>query len=221
MALISRRTALTSLCALLHEAAYGRGLLSPSASPSHTQGAPSAPSPTQLRDGPGDRPHTPWFKDVAGRSSIPYRTNNNFTGRKFFPQPMCGGVAAIDFDNDRRMDLFFTNGAQLPELVKTSPAFYNCLLRNKGDGTFEDVTAKAGLAGATLGFSFGVAVADYDNDGFEDIFICNAGTNTLYHNNGDGTFTDVTAGSGLDRKPQNVLSVARRGSTTTTTVCST
>lgn len=58
---------------------------------------------------------------------------------------MCGGVAAIDYDNDGRMDLFFTNGARLPELVKTTPDFYNCLLRNRGDGTFEDVTVKAGL----------------------------------------------------------------------------
>jgi hypothetical protein len=120
---------------------------------------------------------------------------------------MCGGVAAIDYDNDGRMDLFFTNGAKLPELTKSSPEYYNCLLRNNGDGTFTDVTAEAGLSGATLGYSFGVAVADYDNDGFDDIFICNAGMNALYHNNGDGTFTEVTLGSGVDRKPADVLSV--------------
>jgi len=120
---------------------------------------------------------------------------------------MCGGVAAIDYDNDGYMDLFFTNGAKLPELKKTGSEFFNCLLRNRGDGTFEEVTAKAGIEGRNLGFCFGVAVADYDNDGYEDIFICNAGGNTLYHNNGDGTFTDVTAGSGLDQKPENVLSV--------------
>jgi len=149
----------------------------------------------------------PWFTDVAGRSNFSYRSNNDFTGRKYFPQPMCGGIAAIDYDNDGRMDLFFTNGAKLPELKKTSPAFYNCLLHNNGDGTFTDVTAKAGLSGETLGFCFGVAAADYDNDGFDDLFICNAGRNALYHNNGDGTFTDVTAGSGLDQKPKDVLSV--------------
>jgi len=148
-----------------------------------------------------------WFVDIAPRSKFGYRTKNNFTGRKYFPQPMCGGVAAIDYNNDGLMDLFFTNGAKLPELKKTGPEFYNCLLHNKGDGTFEDVTAKAGLEGKTLGFCFGVAVADYDNDGYDDIFICNAGENALYHNNGDGTFTDVTAGSGLDHKPENVLSV--------------
>ena len=143
-----------------------------------------------------------WFTDVAGRSQFAYRTNNDFTGRKYFPQPMCGGVAAIDYNNDGLMDLFFTNGAKLPELEKTSPAYSNCLLRNNGDGTFEDVTVKAGLTGAGLGYCFGVAVADYDNDGHEDIFICNAGRNALYHNNGDGTFTDVTAGSGLEHKPR-------------------
>jgi len=94
-----------------------------------------------------------------------------------------------------------------PELKKPNQSYYNCLLRNKGDGTFEDVTAKAGLSGVNLGYSFGVAAGDYDNDGNEDLFICNAGRNTLYHNNGDGTFTDVTEGSGLDNKPANVLSV--------------
>jgi enediyne biosynthesis protein E4 len=148
-----------------------------------------------------------WYTDIAGRSQFGYWTNNDFTGRKYFPQPMCGGVAAIDYNNDGLMDLFFTNGAKLPELKKSSPAYYNCLLRNKGDGTFEDVTADAGLNGADLGYCFGVAVADYDNDGHQDIFICNAGRNALYHNNGDGTFTDVTAGSGLEHKPENVLSV--------------
>jgi hypothetical protein len=148
-----------------------------------------------------------WFTDVASRSAFSYRTNNNFTGRKYFPQPMCGGVAAIDYNNDGKMDLFLTNGAKLPELRKTSPSYFNCLLHNNGDGTFNDVTAKAGLSGENLGFCFGVAVADYDNDGFDDLFICNAGTNTLYHNNGNGTFTDVTIGSGLEHKPENVLSV--------------
>ena len=120
---------------------------------------------------------------------------------------MCGGVAVIDYDNDDWPDLFFTNGAKLPDLKKTSRGFMNCLLRNRRDGTFEDVTSRAGLEGADLGFCFGVAAADYDNDGFTDLFLCNAEKNALYHNNGDGTFTDVTAGSGLDVKPQSLLSV--------------
>ncbi len=148
------------------------------------------------------------FTDVAPKSSFAYRTDNNFTGRKYFPQTMCGGVAAFDFDNDGRMDLFFTNGAKLPEMEKTDPRFYSCLLHNRGDGTFEDVTAHAGLLGKDLGFSFGVAAGDYDNDGHEDLFLCNAGRNTLFHNNGDGTFTDVTERSGIGTKPKDTLSVA-------------
>jgi len=120
---------------------------------------------------------------------------------------MCGGVAAFDYNNDGKVDLFFTNGAHLPDLKKTSPSFHNCLLENRGDGTFADVTAKAGLSGSDLEYSFGVAAGDYDNDGYEDLFVCSAGRNTLYHNNGDGTFSDVTAGSGLNQKPANLLSV--------------
>jgi enediyne biosynthesis protein E4 len=159
-------------------------------------------------DGAEPEPRRPHFTDIASKSDFAYRTDNNFTGRKYFPQTMCGGVAAFDFDNDGRMDLFFTNGAKLPEMEKSDPRFYNCLLRNRGDGTFEDVTARAGLLGKDLGFSFGVAAGDYDNDGGDDLFVCNAGRNALYHNNGDGTFTDVTARSGIGAKPRDVLSVA-------------
>jgi enediyne biosynthesis protein E4 len=148
-----------------------------------------------------------WFSDISQRSDFTYTANNDFTGRKYFPQPMCGGVAAFDYNNDGLMDLFFTNGSRLPDLQKDSPAFYNCLLRNNGDGTFEDVTARAGVAGVGLGYCFGVAAADYDNDGYQDLFVCSAGRNALYHNNGDGTFSDVIDGSGLEHKPDHVLSV--------------
>ena len=150
------------------------------------------------------RPH---FTDTAPRSNFSYVTNNHFTGRKYFPQPMAGGIGILDYDNDGRMDIFFSNGARLPELKKSDRSFYNCLLRNRGDGTFEDVTAKAGISGEHLDFSYGVATGDYDNDGFPDIFIANTGTNTLYHNNGNGTFTDVTGASGLGSKPAKTLSV--------------
>lgn len=152
-------------------------------------------------------PRRPHFTDIAPRSKIAYVSNNNYTGRKYFQQPMCGGVGILDFDNDGQMDIFFSNGAKLPELKKTDPSFYNCLLRNKGNGTFEDVTAKAGISGEHLGYSYGVAAGDYDNDGFPDIFIANTGKNTLYHNNGNGTFTDVTDRSGLGAKPPKTLSV--------------
>jgi enediyne biosynthesis protein E4 len=149
----------------------------------------------------------PHFTNIASRSKFSYITNNDLSPRKYFVQPIAGGVAIFDFDNDGKMDIFFTNGAKLPELKKTGPSFYNCLLRNRGDGTFEDVTKKAGLAGENLGYDSGVAVGDYDNDGYEDLFIASAGRNTLYHNNGDGTFTDVTEKSGIGGKPAGTLSV--------------
>src|SRR6266850_1807121 len=152
---------------------------------------------------PLKRPH---FTNIAPRSTFAYVTNNDLSPRKYFPQPIAGGVAIFDFDNDGKLDIFFTNGAKLPELKKTGPSFYSCLLRNKGDGTFEDVTKKAGLLGEDLGYNFGVAVGDYDNDGFEDLFICSAGRNALYHNNGNGTFTDVTAQSGIGGKPATTIS---------------
>ncbi len=153
------------------------------------------------------RPKRPHFKNIAPQSKFSYVTNNDLSPRKYFVQPIAGGVAIFDFDNDGKMDIFFTNGAKLPELKKTTPAFYNCLLRNRGDGTFEDVTKKAGLAGEALGYSTGVAVGDYDNDGHADLFIASAGRNTLYHNNGNGTFTDVTQQSGIGAKPAGTLSI--------------
>ncbi len=149
----------------------------------------------------------PHFTDIAPRSKFTYVTRNDISPRKYFPQPLAGGVAVFDFDGDGKLDIFFTNGAKLPELKKTGPEFYNCLLRNKGDGTFENVTRKAGVAGENLDYNFGVAVGDYDNDGHEDLFVCSAGRNALYHNNGNGTFTDVTKESGIGGKPADTVSV--------------
>src|SRR5258708_12779221 len=98
----------------------------------------SAPAP-----GVDPEPTRPHFADIAPKSNFAYRSDNNFTGRKYFPQAMCGGIAAFDFDNDGRMDLYFTNGAKLPELEKTDPRFYNCLLRNRRDRPFENATARS------------------------------------------------------------------------------
>jgi enediyne biosynthesis protein E4 len=149
------------------------------------------------------------FRDVAPLSRFDYVSNNDYVEgrRKYFPQPMCGGVAILDYDMDGRLDIYFTNGAKLPELQKADPSFFSCLLRGLGDDRFEDKTEEAGLTGAQMDFSFGVAAGDYDNDGDTDLFVCNAGPNTLYRNDGDGTFSDVTEGSGLDRKPKDLLSV--------------
>jgi enediyne biosynthesis protein E4 len=154
-----------------------------------------------------ESPRTPHFTDIAPRSGISYFTNNNYTGRKYFQQSMCGGVAAVDFDNDGRMDLYFTNGARYPELKKEDASYYNCLLRNQGDGTFKDVTEAAGLTGAQLGFCYGVAAGDFDNDGRTDLFVCGTGKNALFHNLGNGSFGDVSERSGLGELPANTLSM--------------
>ena len=151
--------------------------------------------------------HPIHFVDVAPRSHFSYITNNGFSWRKYLIQPMAGGVAIFDYNNDGKMDIFLSNGAQFPGLQKAGPGFYNALLRNRGDGTFEDVSGQAGVRGENQGYNFGVAIGDYDNDGFEDLFLCGATRNTLYHNNGNGTFTDVTAQSGLDRMPPSTVSL--------------
>jgi hypothetical protein len=120
---------------------------------------------------------------------------------------MCGGVAIFDYNNDGRQDIFFANGAKLPELQKVDSSFYSCLLENLGEGRFRDVTEKARLSGADLDYSYGVAAGDFNNDGWADIFICNTGRNALYQSNGDGTFSDITTAAGLNDKPKDLLSV--------------
>jgi enediyne biosynthesis protein E4 len=127
--------------------------------------------------------------------AIPFVLDSCETPQKHAPETMAGGVAVFDYDNDGSLDIFFTNGADITTLNKTSPKYWDRLFHNNGDGTFTDVTEKAGLAGT--GYDTGVAIADYDNDGFEDIFIGGVHGNKLYHNNGNGTFTDVTEKAGL------------------------
>jgi hypothetical protein len=116
---------------------------------------------------------------------------------------MGSGVALFDYDNDGRLDIFAVNGAPLADPTpkgtipqKTGPEYWNRLFHQKPDGTFEDVTEKAGLRG--VGYGLGVAVGDYDNDGYEDLYVTAYGGNKLYHNNGDGTFADVTAQAGVE-----------------------
>lgn len=117
------------------------------------------------------------------------------TPQRHAPETMAGGVAVFDYDRDGNPDIFFTNGADINTLQKDSPKYWNHLFHNNGDGTFTDVTEKAGLKGT--GFDVGIAIGDYDNDGYDDIFVAGVYRNTLYHNNGDGTFTDVTEKAGL------------------------
>jgi len=128
---------------------------------------------------------------------IAFSLDSSESSQRHSPETMAGGVAVFDYDNDGNLDIFFTNGADIVTLKKTGLKFWNRLFHNNGDGTFTDVTEKAGLVGT--GYDTGVAIGDFDNDGFEDIFVGGVYRNTLYHNNGDGTFTDVTQKAGLNR----------------------
>jgi hypothetical protein len=128
--------------------------------------------------------------------SIDFKLDSCETPERHAPETMAGGVAVFDYNNDGKLDIFFTNGADIKTLHKTSAKYSNRLFENDGHGHFTDVTEKAGLAGT--GYDIGVAIGDYDNDGYEDIFVAGVYRNTLYHNNGDGTFTDVTVKAGLN-----------------------
>ncbi len=146
------------------------------------------------------------FTDITQASGIHFKHENSATSNKYLVETMGGGVALLDYDNDGRLDIFFTNGAKIDDPVpsgklpdKTDRKFWNRLYHQNADGTFTDVTEKAGLTGMPQNrYAMGVAVGDYDNDGFEDIYVTSYGGNTLYHNNGNGTFTDVTKTSGVE-----------------------
>ena len=128
---------------------------------------------------------------------IGFQLESSETPQYHAPETMAGGVAVFDYNNDGYPDIFFTNGADIRTLRKSSPKYSDRLFENDGKGHFKDVTEKAGLAGS--GFDNGVAIGDYDNDGYQDIFVGGVHGNRLYHNNGNGTFTDVTHQAGLDQ----------------------
>jgi len=135
------------------------------------------------------------FEDIAAKAGVRFVTMNSPTPNKNQIETMVSGVGLLDYDGDGYLDIYLVNGATIPSLQKESPAYWNRLYRNNHDGTFTDVTERAGVAGA--GYGMGVAVGDYDNDGRPDIFLANVNDNQLFHNNGDGTFSDVTAKAGL------------------------
>ncbi len=135
------------------------------------------------------------FEDITAKSGVDFATDSSPTPNKNQPETMISGVGLIDYDNDGYPDIFFINGAAIPSLKKESPKYYNRLFHNNHDGTFTDVTEKAGLAGD--GYDMGVAIGDFDNDGWQDIYVASVTKNHLYRNNGDGTFTDVTDKAGV------------------------
>jgi enediyne biosynthesis protein E4 len=135
------------------------------------------------------------FENTIDSSKIHFVLKNSVSPQRYSIETMTGGVALFDYNNDGLLDIFFTNGAEIPSLEKSNPSFYNRLFRNNGDGTFTDVTEIAGLAG--VGYSMGVAAGDYDNDGFVDLYVAGFNRNQLFHNNGDGTFIEVTEKAGV------------------------
>ena len=135
------------------------------------------------------------FKEIAQQAGLDFVLQNNPTPRKHIIESMPGGVAAFDYNNDGRTDIFFTNGASILSLEKDSPKYFNRLYRNDGAMKFADVTEEAGLAGA--GYSMGAAAADYNNDGYTDLFVAGVYKNILYRNLGNGKFEDVTEKSGI------------------------
>jgi len=142
------------------------------------------------------------YVDVTESAGIHFRNNNSATLDKYLIETMTGGVAIFDYDNDGWPDIFLVNGARIhrgqldqEQPDKSAPEFWNRLYRNNHDGTFTDVTEKAGVRGT--GYGMGAAVGDFDNDGFEDLLVTNYGSVILYHNNGNGTFTDITQKAGL------------------------
>jgi hypothetical protein len=135
------------------------------------------------------------FENVAREAGLQFVLENCPTPEKHMIETMPGGVAAFDFDNDGKIDIFFTNGATSPGLEKNSPKYYNRLFRNEGGMKFRDVTAEAGVAGT--GYSMGAAAGDFDNDGHTDLFVAGVHRNLLYRNLGNGKFQDVTAASGI------------------------
>jgi len=161
---------------------------------------PPDTSPQRTEGIPANKPGK--FVDITAQSGVQFRYVASHGTRKYLLETMGPGVALFDYDNDGRLDLFVVNGAPLADPTpkgtipqKTGPEHWNRLYHQKTDGTFEDVTEKAGLQG--VGYGMGVAVGDYDNDGYEDLYVTAYGGNKLYHNNGDGTFTDVTEKAGV------------------------
>src|SRR5271170_8456283 len=135
------------------------------------------------------------FTDIAEKTGLTMQEIfGGIDTKKYIIETTGTGVAIFDYDNDGWPDIFLVNGTRLGA-SPAGPAPSNHLYRNNHDGTFTDVTVKAGLA--ATGWGQGVCVGDYDNDGWEDLYITYYGKNVLYHNNGDGTFTDVSEKAGV------------------------
>lgn len=134
------------------------------------------------------------YTDITAQAGITFKHVAS-PEKKYLVESMSGGVAVLDFDNDGNQDIYFVNSLNV-DLAKSGGKTRSALYRNNGDGTFTDVTDKSGLG--DVGWGMGAAVGDYNNDGYDDIYVTCLGSNHLYRNNGNGTFTDVTQAAGVD-----------------------
>jgi len=135
------------------------------------------------------------FEEVSSAASrITWVHTAGKSAEKYLPETTGAGCAFLDYDNDGWMDIYLVNSGKC-DFYNPNPPLRNAMYRNNRDGTFTDVTEKAGVAGK--GYGQGVAVGDYDGDGFPDMYVTQYGRSILYHNNGDGTFTDVTEKAGV------------------------
>ncbi len=151
-------------------------------------------SPVQKRTAAAKATQPFSFVDVTAKARIDFHLTCGGAEKRYIMESMCGGVAVFDYDNDGWMDIFLVNGSTLED-YRSGKCHSNKLYRNNHDGTFNDVTARSGLRGCNWGF--GVAAGDFDNDGWEDLYVTNLKGAVLYHNNHDGTFADVTAKAGV------------------------
>ena len=158
-----------------------------------TASAILAGSRSSLREGAAVNPVR--YVDVAGSAGISFQHDNATSPEKYLIETMGSGCGWIDYDQNGLLDLYLVNGTST-RLYTPKHALRSALYRNNGDGTFTDVTIKAGVGAEGL-FGMGVAVGDYDNDGFPDLLVLGYGRCILYHNNGNGTFTDVTERAGV------------------------
>jgi hypothetical protein len=155
--------------------------------------------------GGGERPRD-FFTDITREAGISWRHFNGESSDRFLIETSCGGAAMLDFDNDGRLDILLVNGGETPKGKSAAPV-RNALYRNLGNGKFEDVAERAGIARVPF-FGMGAAVADYDNDGFPDVLITGYPSSALFHNNRDGTFTNVTERAGVGNPGEWAASAA-------------
>ncbi|HEY4230873.1 MAG TPA: CRTAC1 family protein, partial [Thermoanaerobaculia bacterium] len=176
----SRKRTGVAIAAAIFAALFALLAMSAPQKPKAAARAPEAPCPT-------------FFRDVAAARGLAFQHERGATPERQLPETMGSGVAWLDYDGDGWMDLYVVQSGPFPPNGSTRAR--DRLYRNRGDGTFEDVTEKAGIADTAYGM--GAVAADFDNDGHTDLFVTNFEGNILYRNNGDGTFTDVTAKAGV------------------------